>query len=190
MAAPQANTAFISYSDGSIRRRALGAGTPGTLVYDARLPLCGAEPTTDNNGARSLDVSPDGRWLVATRSDAKMIVHNLADPSQPICLDLPARDSKTVAFSPDSAKLAILSATDRLYVFDLARPAEAIVYGAAAVADNSPLAQAAGASRTTAWLDWKDERTLVIATTAGAVETVLLDPAAWRARVDSLRPTP
>jgi WD40 repeat protein len=190
VAAPEPNTAFISYSDGSIRKRDLGAGIASTLVFDASQPLCGAEPTTDNNGAKSLDVSADGKWLVATRSDAKVIVHNLADPTKPICFDLPARDSKTVAFSPDSKVLAILSATDRLYVFDLARPDDAIIYGAAAVPDNSPLAVAAGPARTTSWLAWRDDDTLAISTTAGVVETIVLDPAAWRARVDSLNPTP
>jgi WD40 repeat protein len=189
VAAPGPNTAFISYSDGSIRKRDLGAGTASTVVFDASQSLCGAEPTTDNNGAKSLDVSADGQWLVATRSDAKVIVHNLADPAKPICFDLPARDSKTVAFSPDSGKLAILSATDRLYVFDLAQPATAIVFGAAAVPDNSPLAIAAGPARTTSWLAWRDDRTLAISTTAGAVETIVLDPASWRARVDSLTAT-
>ncbi len=46
-----------------------------------------------------------------------------------------APESKTVAFSPDSSKLAILSATDRLFVFDLTRPETAIIYDAPAVPD-------------------------------------------------------
>jgi WD40 repeat protein len=186
VAAPAANAAFVSYSDGSIRRRDLGAGGAGTTVFDARTSLCGAPPTTDNNGAKSLDVSADGKWLVATRSDDRVIVHNLADPAQPLCLALAAPDSKTVAFSPAGTQLAILSATDRLYVFDLAHPETAIILGAPAVPDNSPEAIAAATSRTTSWLDWQDEHTLLIATTAGTVESVNLDPAAWRARVDTL----
>jgi WD40 repeat protein len=144
-------------------------------------------PTTDNNGSRSLDVSADGKWLVATRTDSAVVVHNLADPTKPICLALPAPESKTVAFSPDSSKLAILSATDRIFVFDLNQPETAIIYDAPAVPDNSPLAVAAGSARTTSWLAWRDDRTLAIATTAGAVETINLDPVAWRARVDSLK---
>ncbi len=185
-AAPADNAAFISYSDGTIRRRDLGAGGEGTVVFDASRPICGVGPTTDNNGSRSLDVSPDGRWLVATRTDAAVVVHNLADPARPICLALPAPESKTVAFSPDSNRLAILSATDRLYVFDLGQPETALIFGAPAVPDNSPLATAAGAARTTSWLAWRDDKTLAIATTAGAVESIVLDPASWRARVDSL----
>jgi WD40 repeat protein len=189
-AAPAANAAFISYSDGTIRRRDLGAGGEGTVVFDASQPVCGVGPTTDNNGSRSLDVSPDGKWLVATRSDAAVVVHNLSDPTKPLCLALPAPESKTVAFSPDSTKLAILSATDRLYAFDLAQPDTALIFGAPAVADTSPLAVAAGSARTTSWLAWRDDRTLAIATTAGAVQTVVLDPASWRARVDTLTFTP
>ncbi|MEQ1770332.1 MAG: TIR domain-containing protein [Devosia sp.] len=185
-AARAPNEAFISYSDGSIRRRNLGTGAEGVTVFDASKSICGETPTTDNNGAKSLDVSDDGKWLVATRTDAKVIVHNLADPDKPVCMDLLAPDSKTVAFSPDSSLLAILSATDRLYVFDLEQPGSAIILGAAAVPDNSPLAIAAGPARTTSWLDWVDDRTLAIATTAGAVEMINLDPASWRARVDSL----
>jgi len=138
------------------------------VVFDASQPICGVGPTTDNNGSRSLDVSADGKWLVATRSDAALVVHNLADPAEPICLTLPAPESKTVAFSPDSSKLAILSATDRLYVFDLA----------------------AGSARTTSWLAWRDDSTLAVATTAGAVETIVLEPDSWRARVDTLAFTP
>ncbi|MEQ1899478.1 MAG: TIR domain-containing protein [Devosia sp.] len=186
VAAPSPNEAFISYSDGTIRRRNLATGAEGVTVYDASQSLCGTEPTTDNNGAKSLDVSDDGKWLVATRTDARVIVHNLADPAKPICIALLAPDSKTVAFSPDSSKLAILSATDRLYVFDLAQPDSAIILGAPAVPDNSPLAVAAGPARTTSWLDWVDDQTLAIATTAGSVEMLRLDPASWRARVDSL----
>jgi WD40 repeat protein len=185
-AAPAANSAFISYSDGTIRRRDLGAGGEGTVVFDASQPVCGVGPTTDNNGSKSLDVSADGKWLVATRSDSAVVVHNLSDPTKPLCLALPAPESKTVAFSPDSSKLAILSATDRLYVYDLAQPDTAVIFGAPAVPDNSPLAIAAGAARTSSWLAWQDDRTLAISTTAGAVESIVLDPASWRARVDSL----
>lgn len=189
-AAPAANTAFLSYSDGTIRRRDLGAGTEGATVFDAKTAICGAAPTTDNNGAKSLDVSADGKWLVATRTDAQVVVHNLADPAKPLCLALPAPDSKTVAFSPDSKQLAILSATDRLYVFDLAHPETATILGAPAVPDNSSEAVAAGHARTTSWLVWRDDHTLLVATTAGTVESVNLDPVAWRARVDTLGFTP
>ncbi len=186
VAAPQADEAFISYSDGTIRRRNLSTGAEGVTIFDASKPICGAKPTTDNNGAKSLDVSDDGKWLVATRSDANVIVHNLIDPSRPICMNLLAPDSKTVAFSPDSTKLAVLSATDRLYVFELAHPDAALILGAAAVPEGSPLAIAAGPARTTSWLDWVDDGTLAISTTAGAVEMIKLDPAGWRARVDRL----
>jgi len=184
------NSAFVSYSDGSLHRRDLGAGGEGKLVFDAANPICGAAPTRDNNGAKSLEASADGKWLVATRTDAQVVVHNLADPTRPLCVALPAPDSKTVAFSPDSQRLAILSATDRLYVFDLAHPDSAIILGAPAVPDNSPLAVAAGPARRTSWLVWLDDATLGISTTAGTLEAISLDTAAWRARVDSLSITP
>ncbi len=185
-AAPGANAAFISHSDGSIRRRDLGAGGDGTIVFDAAQPLCGAGPTADNNGAKSLDVSADGKWLVATRTDTAVIVHNLGDPAKPLCVALPAPDSKTVAFSPDSSKLAILSATDRLYVFDLAQPDTAIIFGAPAVPDNSPLAVAAGPPARPRGSPGATSGRWAIATTAGVVENIVLDPAGWRARVDTL----
>lgn len=188
--APGANAAFVSHSDGTIRRRNLGAGTAGTIVFDASQAVCGAGSTTDNNGAKSLDVSGDGKWLVATRSDSAVVVHNLTDPAKPMCMTLPAPESKTVAFSPDATKLAVLSATDRLYVFDLAQPDAALIYGAPAVPENSPLAVASGPARTSSWLAWRDDRTIAIATTAGAVENIVLDAAAWRARVDTLSITP
>ena len=189
-AAPAANTAFLSYSDGTIRRRDLGAGGEGATMFDAGQPVCGTGPTTDNNGARSLAVSGDGKWLVATRTDAAVVLHNLADPGKPLCLTLPAPESKTVAFSPDSTRLAILSATDRLYLFDLATPDTALIFGAPAVPDNSPLAAAAGTARRTSWLAWQDDDTIAIATTAGAVESIALDAADWQARVDTLIFTP
>jgi hypothetical protein len=37
---------------------------------------------------------------------------------------------------------------------------------------------------------WRDDKTLAISTTAGAIETINLDPVAWRARLDSLNFTP
>jgi len=186
VAAPAANTAYVSYSDGTIRRRDLGAATEGATIFDAKTSLCGAAPTTDNNGSKSLDVSADGKWLVATRSDDRVIVHNLTDPSKPLCLALPAPDSKTVAFSPDGTQLAILSATDRLYLFDLAHPDTATILGAPAVPENSPERIAAGTARTTSWLAWQDDHTLLVATTAGTIQSISLDPASWRARVDTL----
>jgi WD40 repeat protein len=187
-AAPAPNTAFVSYSDGSIRRRDLGAGTEGITSFDASTPLCGTTPTSDNNGSRSLDVSADGKWLVATRTDATLIVHNLVDPAKPICLALPAADSKTVAFSPNAQRLAVLSATDRLSVFDLAHPDQPLLLGAPATPENSPGARLAARNntRTTSWLAWRDDTTLLIATVDGTVETLQLDPAGWHARVDSL----
>jgi WD40 repeat protein len=192
IAAPAANTAFVSYSDGSIRRRDLGAGTEGATIFDASTPLCGTTPTTDNNGSRSLDVTADGKWLVATRTDATLIVHSLADPTKPICLPLPAPDSKTVAFSPNSQHLAVLSATDRLSVFDLAHPDQPILLGAPAVPENSPSAILADRdnTRTTSWLAWQDDTTLLVSTVDGTVEALHLDPAGWRTRVDSLFATP
>jgi len=186
VAAPAPNSAFVSYSDGTLRRRDFGAGGEGDTVFDAATSACAAAPTTDNNGSRSLDVSADGKWLVATRTDSAVIVHNLADPASPLCLALPAPDSKTVAFSPDSTRLAILSATDRLYVFDLAQPDTALVFGVPAVPENAPLALAAGDARTTSWLAWRDATTLAIATRGYGVERVALDPAGWRTRMDSI----
>ncbi|RYE08859.1 MAG: TIR domain-containing protein [Hyphomicrobiales bacterium] len=189
-AAPAANAAFVSYSDGTIRRRDLGTGAEGTVAFDASQSICGLAPTIDNNGAKSLDVSADGKWLVATRADSSVVVHSLADPAKPLCLALPAPDSKTVAFSPDSRRLAILSATDRLFVFDLAAPDSALIFDAPAVPVNSPLTDGAGAARTSSWLGWRDDNTLAIATAAGSVELIALDPAGWRTRVDSLSSAP
>ncbi|HZY69114.1 MAG TPA: hypothetical protein VFE52_11020, partial [Devosia sp.] len=64
------------------------------------------------------------------------------------------------------------------------------IFGAPAVPENSPLAAAVGAARTTSWLAWRDPDTLLISTMAGAVEVVDIRPASWRVRVDSLRFTP
>jgi WD40 repeat protein len=187
------NTAFVSHSDGSIRRRNLGSGAPAETFYDATQPICGLGATTDNNGAKSLDVSADGKWLVANRSDSAVVLHNLADPARPLCLTLLAADSRTVAFSPDSARLAILSATDRLYVFDLATPESAVILGAQLVADlpswfNHPLGD--DYLRQTSWLDWLDNDHLAIAAASGQVLRLTLDTVSWRARVDSLFFTP
>ncbi|MBL8598437.1 MAG: TIR domain-containing protein [Devosia sp.] len=187
------NTAFVSHSDGTIRRRNFGTGAPGETIYDAAQPVCGLRPTTDNNGAKSLDVSPDGKWLVANRSDAAVVLHNLADPARPLCLTLLAADSRTVAFSPDSTRLAILSATDRLYVFDLSAPDSAVILGAQLVADlPSWLVHPLGDDylRQTSWLDWLDDEQLAIAAVSGQVLRLALDTASWRARVDSLFFTP
>jgi WD40 repeat protein len=187
-ASHEPNTAYISHSDGSIRKRDLGAGAAGTVLFDAANPVCDAEPTTDNNGAKSLDVSPDGKWLAATRSDTVLIVHNLAEPQHPLCLTLLGPDSKTVAFSPDSSQLAVLSATDQLYVFDLAKGGEARFLGAQMIADlQSYFERPIGENlRRTSWLDWLDADTLMLAAVDGTALRLSLDPAGWRARVDTL----
>jgi hypothetical protein len=127
---------------------------------------------------------------VATRTDATVILHNLGDPAKPLCFELPAPDSKTVAFSPDSTMLAILSATDRLYLFDLEHPDAALIYGAPAVPDSSPISVAAGPARKSSWLAWRDHDTIVISTMAGAVESISVRPEDWRTRVDSLHFAP
>ncbi|MEO6015393.1 MAG: hypothetical protein ABIQ30_17630, partial [Devosia sp.] len=189
VAAAEANSAYVSYSDGSIRRRDLGAGGEGTVIFDAARPSCGVGPSKDNNGAKSLAFSADGKWLVATRTDSMVIVHNLADPKNPLCLALPTADSKTVAFSADSKRLAVLSATDRLYVFDLAHPDRAEIYGAPALATASA-GTAPGAKRLTSWMAWLDSDRIAVSTAEGTVEIIRLDPAGWRARVDSLFLTP
>jgi WD40 repeat protein len=183
------NTAFISHSDGSIRRRNLGSGEPATTIFDAAQPLCGAAVTTDNNGARSLDMSRDGNWLAATRSDAQIIVHNLADPGRPLCLPLLAPDSRVVSFSPDSKQLAVLSATDRLYAYDLSQSGAPLIMGGQLIPDlpfwwRHPLGQ--DNLRQIGWLDWTGANEIAIATADGDVLKLALDPAAWRARVDSV----
>ncbi len=193
VAGPAPNTAFISHSDGSIRQRNLGNGEPATTIFDASKPVCAPGPTTDNNGARSLDVSDDGRWLVATRSDAQIVLHNLADPAQPLCLPLLTPDSRTVAFSPDSRRLAVLSATDRLYTFDLTQPNAPQVMGGQVLPDNpawwdNPLGPEA--MRQLGWLEWTDDQQLAVADADGAVLKLDLDPSAWKARVDTLFVTP
>lgn len=182
-AAPDGGKVFISYSDGSIHRRDL-AGGEESVVYDAKSPICGEAPTADNNGSRSLDVSADGKWLVATRTDSLVIAHNLIDPGRPICFALPADYSKTVAFSPDSKRLAILSATDRLSVYDLSDPQNAYILGVPALPMGS--SPEVSSARATSWLAWQDDKTILISTVDGGVESINLDPAAWRARVDSL----
>lgn len=183
------NTAFVSHSDGTIRRRNMATGDAAETVFDASRPICGLAPTTDNNGARSLALSPDGKWLAATRVDSAVVVHNLADPARPLCLTLLGADSRLLAFSPDSTRLAVVSATDLLYVFDLAHPDSAVILGAQLVPDEPaglvhPLGQ--DHLRQVTAIDWLDDNRVAVAAVRGQVLQVNLDPAAWRARVDSL----
>ena len=180
------NLGLISYSDGTIRQRDLVAGGDGTIVVDGGKAVCGV-PIPDANGAKSLEVSPDGKWLVATRTDWRVVVHSLSDPSRTICMKLAAPDTKVVAFSPDSTRLAILSSSDQLYVFDLTQPDGAIILGAPAVPERSVAGRAAGGNvRAASWLVWLDNETLGISTIAGTVEAVTLDAAKWRQRMDSV----
>lgn len=185
-AGPRPDTALVSYSDGSIGLRDLADPGKDTLwVTRAQSQACGPSPALDN-GALSVAVSPDGKWLAATSTASVVAVYPVDDPDKPLCLRLTALDTKTVAFSPDATKIAILGSNDQLFVFDLSRPDDALVLGAPAVPEHSVAGREAGKVRAANWLAWIDNQTLAIPTIAGTVDLVSIDPADWRGRVDGL----
>ena len=92
---------------------------------------------------------------------------------------------RVVAFSPDSRRLALLGATDRISVFDLSAPGAPLLRDIPATSDVARN-RGGGSGRLAAWLAWQDDTTLLVATASGTIESFALDEAGWQARVDSL----
>ncbi len=96
---------------------ALSNGALMRLRYGQSEQIVPLEQSADRLAALSLDLHPQGRFLVATRADDKVLVHDLEGKLPSSRLDIRSIDSKAVAFSPDGTMVAVLSTAGALGVW-------------------------------------------------------------------------
>ena len=173
---------IMSISDGTLLRWEPGGN-------NSAQPLVPSKESADTLSALSLALDPTGRWLVGTRADEQVRVYDVTGSVPTQTLPLPTRDSKTVAFSPDGTLLSILTSDDAIHVWRFN----------ASTGTAKPLISVAGvptAWRTTAdrsnprqalWIDWVDSSHLAIATYAGSILILSVDPQDWTNRMNTLR---
>jgi WD40 repeat protein len=177
---PDGHRLYASYTDGSIHLWDLSTSSGGPVVTAEQ-----AGPQAE--GAGSLAISPDGRWLTATRNDAVIVVYDLEGKTLPRLLELDAPVTHTVAFGPDGMRLAALAADGRVYVWDLDRSTKPRLLSVAAVPDRSNAGRAESQSRRATWLTWYGTDQLAVSTIAGEVEVLVLDSSLWRSRAALVR---
>lgn len=144
--------------------------------------------SADEQAGLSLDVHPSGRFIAVTRSDRKVLVHDLEQEHPPVALGIPTDDSRVVAFSPDGGHVAVLTSAGQMGVWrfdaDTAQ-AEAHVFvdpipPALVPAKNGP------ATRMANWLDWVDEHRIAVASETGDVIVISTRPEEIEERLDRL----
>jgi WD40 repeat protein len=181
VAGPRANQLIASYTGGSLRSWDIAARKSTILVDSATVG--------DRLSAYSLSLDPSGRWLAASRGDESIKVYDLTTAgTAPVQLDLFARDTKAVAFSPSGGLLAALGSDGRLYVwsFDSANGTALLRFSASATPEVAR--EMTADLRPAAWLSWLDDNRIAIATVDGGVFLLATKEDDWRARADQVRP--
>lgn len=174
--APDGKALYAGYVKGEIRRWDPSSGSH--VVLRAASPDL---PAAERAGPESLSVSPDGRWLAVTGDDdAVRLFETAGQGRRRLRTESPA--TRSVAFSPDGARIAALGTDGRAYIWsavDLGgkdEPVRDVTF--------QPTDGKEGSSVTT-WLAWAGP-SMLLATTGGVVQVVGLDEAAWRKRAGNL----
>ncbi|MDB5591999.1 MAG: repeat and HMG-box DNA-binding protein 1, partial [Enterovirga sp.] len=136
----------------------------------------------ERGGPESLSLSPDGRRLAVTADDSSLRLFD-AGTGAWTQLATESPQTKAVAFGPDGSHLAALGADGRLYVWALS-------------AGSSPERRLSlqppagggpqGLPRPPNGIGWIGPNTLAVATSAGTVQALDLDEAAWLRRAETL----
>jgi WD40 repeat protein len=124
-------------------------------------------------------VSPDGGQVLVAGNGGVLSVYDVATPGEPLRIDLGSRQIDGAAWSPDGGRIAAVDTEGNLKVWSLAEGklvVAARIYPAAADGEEED----GGHLRRMTWLPGSDS--IAIATAAGEVVVVSLDPAAWLAR--------
>ncbi|MCB1477288.1 MAG: TIR domain-containing protein [Rhodobiaceae bacterium] len=178
---PDDKRLFTSQTNGALMEWPLEEGSTPRVIAgpDASGP--------DAIGGGSLSVSPDGRWLTASNAP-RVVVHDLTGAAGPVRLEFDAgdRDVKTVAFSPDGGKLAVLLSNGKLYVWNWNDGEAERFVTTRAVPERSIAGKAASRRRAASWIAWSGNTTLVVATAAGRVQILNVDETAWLERADAI----
>lgn len=150
VANPDGKGAIFSISNGALYN----------VVGDRLKSLLPAEISADRLSAFSLDTSPDGRFLVASRSDDRVRIYDLSNNTLALELVIPTQDSRVVRFSPDGRKLAVLASVGRVHVWTLSEG----MRGAQKWVSFDPAPSfSMDRGGNTVWLDWFDNDKLAVA---------------------------
>jgi WD40 repeat protein len=170
---------FISYTDGSIWRwDPDGAALLVSFVASEATP----SPDTRTRGSHSLDISPNGKCLATSRSNGDVAVFDMTGRT---ILTLKTSDlsPKAVAFSADSRRLAAVSASGQVYMWDVGGDAQKLfetsVRGRRSSNDGG---QPTETERAFA-IAWLTNDRIGIATEAGSIEVIASDEHSWEKRV-------
>ncbi len=145
-----------------------------TGQHSALVPLT---QSADRLSALSLDLSPNGRWLIASRSDDEVRVFDLDQQIEPISLKLSSDDSKVARFSPSGDRVGVLGSDGQLSIwsFDPATGQAELFMRVDPVSKG--FAPNTDASRAAQWFDWVDDQQVAVATVVG---DVLLIDLSWQ----------
>lgn len=169
---------FFSTIDGGLWK-VVGAGSERAVPYSQ---------SEDTQAGLSLDVHPDGRFISVTRSDRKVLIHDLKNELAPAQLDLPTADSRTVAFSPDGTRIAVLTSAGDLGIWNF----DAATNTVAPHVFTDPIPPAlvrnvdGPALRQGNWIAWADNDRISIASETGDIIILSIDPDVIDARLNAL----
>ncbi len=148
------------------------------MAYERETPVVPVADSADTLGPLSLDVHPDGRFLVATRADNKVLVHDLEKKLPPARLDIPTIDSKVVEFSPSGDHVAVLTTAGGLGVwrFDTTNGTAEPHFFVDPVPPALKINPQSLGAKAANWMTWTDDETIAVASESGDAILISIDP--------------
>ncbi|TDH59789.1 TIR domain-containing protein [Dankookia rubra] len=171
---------FVSFSDGAIL-----SWNSKTVAYETEVV---PEQVSDGSlqgrfrGARSVEVSPDGAYLAATRYDGKIILHSIVPGRHDIYLQVGRSHTNVVAFSPNGQWLAALDEAGTIYVWKLTLDGASLHFSGPGV----PQHFSRSSQRKPTALIWISNTRLALPTSDGTVEIQSIENELWLDRVRHL----
>lgn len=142
-----------------------GLSNGAIMAHGQDDPVVPPEDSADSLAPLSLDIHPQGRFLVASRADKSVLIHDLEAQNPPVRLSLPTLDNKVVAFSPSGAHVAVLTTAGSIGVWQFdpntgdAEPHLFVDPVPQSLRKNSNRVIDKGAI----WMVWLDDKTLGVA---------------------------
>lgn len=143
----------------------------------------------DADAGKSLSVSSNGRWLATSGGDDFVRVYDIKqNKSRPsLALDPNSGGSHTVAYSPDSKKLAALDAGGQVYIWTIDESsAERFAVFSGMPKERSGTADDVQGALKATWLAWVNNESLALASGTSSINVIGLNPGKWRSRIETL----
>lgn len=155
-----------------------GLSNGALMTYGSDTPVVPHDQSADTLAPLSLDIHPGGRFLVATRADDKVLIHDLEHQHPPARLDIPTIDSKVVEFSPSGDHVAVLTTAGGLGVwrFDATTGKASPHYFVDPVPPALKINPQSLGAKAANWVTWTDDETLAIASESGDAILLTIDP--------------